>query len=184
MVKWFNRKKRDQAAIDEQVADQGLAVEDNLVEAEQEAEAELDLKDGIVDSGEEELDADDSAFTLSDGEETPDEAADRPRRRYFQRLRERLHKTRENFAERVDRIILGKKTIDADLLDDLEEVLITSDLGVKTSQILLQKTSDKIKRQELKNPEKLREHLRDEIRAILSVTAAPGSLKPTSHASS
>lgn len=173
MVNWFKRKKRDRAALDEQAAEQGLAAEDNMVEAEQEAEAGLDLEDRIVDSSEEEFDDDDSAFSPNDGEETPEEAADRPRRRYFQRLRERLHKTRENFAERVDRIILGKKTIDADLLDDLEEVLITSDLGVKTSQILLQKISDKIKRQELKDPEKLREHLRDEIRDILSVTAAP-----------
>jgi fused signal recognition particle receptor len=92
---------------------------------------------------------------------------------FFRRLRDRLQKTRENFVDRVDQIVLGRKTIDADILDDLEEVLITSDLGVKTTQLLLRKVAEKIKRQELKDAEKLRETLREEILNILSVANEP-----------
>jgi len=179
MVKWFRRKKQSREAGDQQAAVQGFAVEEELPAAEAEAEVLVDLGEEIIDSDQGEDDTDDSALFLGEGEETPEEAAERPKRRYFKRLRERLQKTRENFVKRVDRIVLGKKTIDADLLDDLEEVLITSDLGVKTSRILLQKTTDKIKRQELKDPEKLREHLRDEICSILSVPATPW--RPEAH---
>ena len=126
----------------------------------------------------EEDDASESIHLSSnDSDEIPVESAEKERVRYFKRLRERLHKTRENFVTRVDRVVLGKKTIDLDLLDDLEEVLITSDLGVKTTQVLLQKVADRIKRKELRNPEKLRDSLRDEIGNILSVPAPPWNLK-------
>ncbi len=101
--------------------------------------------------------------------------------RFFKRLRERLHKTREQFVTRIDRLVLGKKKIDLDLMDDLEEVLITSDLGVRTTQVLLDKVAQKIKRQELSDPEKLRDQLREEIASILSVPARawdPRSARP------
>jgi fused signal recognition particle receptor len=93
--------------------------------------------------------------------------------RFFKRLRERLHKSREQLSNRIDRLVFGKKTIDFDLLDELEEILITSDLGVHTTQILLNKVTEKIKRQELKDPAKLREHLRDEIQSLLSLSVQP-----------
>lgn len=95
------------------------------------------------------------------------------KRRLFSRLRDRLHKTRERLTSRLDRVFHGRKTIDADLLDDLEEILITSDLGVRTTQSLLKKASDRIERKELNDPAKLRELLRDEIRAILDVPCSP-----------
>jgi fused signal recognition particle receptor len=93
--------------------------------------------------------------------------------RYFKRLRERLHKTREHLVHRVDRLVLGRKQIDLNLLDDLEEILITSDLGVRTTQLLLERVAGKVKRKELDDPDKLRDQLRQEIQDLLSVPAAP-----------
>ncbi|MFZ2445037.1 MAG: signal recognition particle-docking protein FtsY [Syntrophobacteraceae bacterium] len=92
---------------------------------------------------------------------------------FFKRLRARLHKTREKFVHRIDRLVLGRKEIDEDLLDELEEILITSDLGVKTTEMLLRKVADKVKRKELSDPAKLREQIRDEVRSVLSVDAPP-----------
>ena len=82
-----------------------------------------------------------------------------------------MRKTRERFAHRVDRLVLGKKHIDSDLIDELEEILITSDLGVRTTQLLMDRVADKVKRKELRDPEKLREQLQEQIRSILSVPA-------------
>jgi fused signal recognition particle receptor len=93
--------------------------------------------------------------------------------RYFKRLRERLHKTREHLVHRVDRLVLGRKQIDLNLLDDLEEILITSDLGVRTTQLLLERVAGKVKRKELDNPDKLRDQLRQEIQDLLYVPAVP-----------
>jgi fused signal recognition particle receptor len=44
------------------------------------------------------------------------------RGRFFRRLKERMHRTREHLVQRVDRLVLGKKTIDVSLLDELEEI--------------------------------------------------------------
>ena len=93
--------------------------------------------------------------------------------RFFKRLRERLHKSREQLNNRIDRLVFGKKTIDLDLLDELEEILITSDLGVHTTQVLLNKVTEKIKRQELNDPAILRDHLRVEIQSLVSLPAPP-----------
>jgi len=96
---------------------------------------------------------------------------------FLARLRDRLAKSRERLADRVDRLVLGRKHIDAALFDELEEVLITADLGVQTTRILLDRVLDRVKRKELEDPAKLREALREEIQALLSVDAPP--LDPT-----
>ena len=82
-----------------------------------------------------------------------------------------MTKTRETFVGRVDQLVLGKKEIDEDLLDDLEEILITSDLGVDTTQALIALVQQKVKRRELDNPERLKETLQEEIVRFLEVPA-------------
>lgn len=88
---------------------------------------------------------------------------------FFKRLKERLVKTRETLVSRVDALVLGKKEIDEDLLDELEEILITSDLGVETTQALIEKVQQKVKRKELDDPEKLKAYLQEEILSFLEV---------------
>ncbi len=97
------------------------------------------------------------------------------RQGFFHRLKERLTKTRESFVGRVDQLVLGKKEIDDDLLDELEEILITSDLGVDTTQALIALVQQKVKRRELDNPERLRETLQEEILRFLEATIPPSN---------
>ena len=173
MVKWFKRKSKNKPEYQEGSPDRADSPSEIFENEAGELEEIIYLEGEVGTDEVDESDSQESLFPSADLEATPEEPAGREKRRYFNRLRERLHKTREQFADRVDRIVLGKKTIDAELLDDLEEVLITSDLGVKTTGLLLQKVADKIKRRELSNPEKLREHLREEIRNILALPSSP-----------
>ncbi len=55
----------------------------------------------------------------------------------------------------------------------MEEILITSDLGVRTAGMLLRNVADKVKRKELSDPARLREHIREQIRTVLNVEAPP-----------
>ena len=70
----------------------------------------------------------------------------------------------------MDRLVLGKKEIDEDLLEELEEILITSDLGVMTTQVLIDSVQQKVKRKELDDPNRLKEYLQQEIFRFLDVT--------------
>jgi fused signal recognition particle receptor len=86
---------------------------------------------------------------------------------FFQRLRERLSKSREALVSRVDSLFLGRKVIDEELLDELEEILITADLGAATVQELLERTRERIKRDQLRDPQALKAVLKQLIQGYL-----------------
>ncbi len=90
----------------------------------------------------------------------------------FSRLAEKLSKTRETFTYQIDALFLGKKEIDATLLNDLEEVLITADLGVETTMDLLEHVRRKVTRQELSDPNSLKEVLKSKIRSYITENEA------------
>ncbi|MDH3391523.1 MAG: signal recognition particle-docking protein FtsY, partial [Desulfobulbaceae bacterium] len=81
----------------------------------------------------------------------------------FKRLQESLRKTRDSLVSRVDDLFLGKKEIDAQLLDELEEILITADLGVNTTLDLLDEIRSRVSRQELKDSGALKLALKERI---------------------
>ncbi|UCF86096.1 MAG: signal recognition particle-docking protein FtsY [Desulfobacteraceae bacterium] len=85
----------------------------------------------------------------------------------LQRLRQGLSKTRFTLTGRLDRVFLGKKEITADLLEKLEEILFTSDIGVATTSELIDLLQEKLKRKELKNPDIIKSVLRDHILTFL-----------------
>ena len=101
---------------------------------------------------------------------------------FYERLRQGLSKTRSGLTGRLDQLIFGKKEIDADLLDELEEILFTSDLGVATTQELIDLVQAAVARKELDDPEKLKAALKEHIHAFLHVPAAehqsPGPGEP------
>lgn len=94
----------------------------------------------------------------------------------FQRLQERLGKTRDAFIYRLDRLFLGKKEIDQELFEQLEELLITADLGVGTTLELLDAARKKVKRDQLSDPQALKTIIRDQILAYIEASEQPAEL--------
>ena len=86
---------------------------------------------------------------------------------FFDKLKKGLSKTHQGFVEKIDRLFLGKKTIDQDLLDDLEALLFEADLGVRTTTRLIEGVQQGLKRGELQDPEKVKEFIKEEILRIL-----------------
>jgi len=97
---------------------------------------------------------------------------------FFQRLKEGLFKTHQGLVEKIDHLIAGKKKIDETLLTELEEILITSDLGVKTTQELLNNLSEKVKRKEIEDAGLLKKHLQEQIFRILVQQEKPLHISP------
>jgi fused signal recognition particle receptor len=103
--------------------------------------------------------------------ETPTEAQPEEKREFgfFRQMRERLEKTRKLLIGGIDTLVRGKKEITPEVLEDLEEVLISSDLGVDTTQKLIKAMEEKLHRRELADADKLRFHLKEEMRRLLAV---------------
>ncbi len=102
------------------------------------------------------------------------ETADSPS--LFKRLSEKLSRTRDTFVHQMDSLFLGKKEIDAELLDDLEELLITADIGVATSTELIDYARKKVKRQELSDPQSLKRFIKEKLRSYIVDTTRPAEL--------
>lgn len=96
---------------------------------------------------------------------------------FFQRLRNGLTKTREELAAKLDSLVFGKKRIDAGTLEELEEILISADIGVSTTLSLVRRLEEKLKRNELADGEALKRALREELLTDLTPYARP--LTPT-----
>ncbi len=91
---------------------------------------------------------------------------------FFERLKQGLSRTRTGFTGKLDELLFGTKEISQDLLEDLEEILFTSDLGVATTQDLLERVQQGVTRKELDRPEQLREALKKQIRSFLDAPDA------------
>ena len=87
---------------------------------------------------------------------------------FFDRLKKGLAKTRETFTNKIEKLIIGYADIDDDLLDELEETLIMSDVGVKTTERLMADVRKGIKTKDINTPEDLKPFLAEKISEILS----------------
>jgi fused signal recognition particle receptor len=99
----------------------------------------------------------------------------------FDRMRTGLAKTKASLTGRIDELLGSSATIDEDLLEGLEEILIGADFGMKTTADLMQSLQKRISRGEAKDPEALRALLKEEILQRLKLEAAPlepGSVSP------
>jgi len=88
---------------------------------------------------------------------------------FFNRLKKGLSRTREILSTDVNELFAGKKKMDDDMLEELEELLITSDIGVQTTMDLMQKISKKSS--SISNADQLKGVLKEEIRSFLNVQA-------------
>ncbi|MEE9496205.1 MAG: signal recognition particle-docking protein FtsY [Desulfobacterales bacterium] len=87
---------------------------------------------------------------------------------YFRRLKDQLSKTRKTFSDGLDKIFAAKKRVDDDLLEELEELLITSDIGVQTALTLIEKISSS----KITDVDQIKSLLKDEILSILQPPAS------------
>jgi fused signal recognition particle receptor len=86
-----------------------------------------------------------------------------------------LEKTRGGFMARLQGIFGAPRQVDESTLAELEEVLFTADIGVKTATALIESARERMKRRELDDPSKLRAALREEIARIVTLGGTPGA---------
>ncbi|MFE8070164.1 signal recognition particle-docking protein FtsY [Marinobacteraceae bacterium S3BR75-40.1] len=95
----------------------------------------------------------------------------------FERIRSGLGRTRSNLSEGLSNLFLGRKQIDDELLEDIETLLLTADVGVTATTEIIDTLTAKLERGELKDPQKLNEALREELRGILAPCSQPLQLE-------
>ncbi|MCU7853231.1 MAG: signal recognition particle-docking protein FtsY [Candidatus Thiodiazotropha sp. (ex Monitilora ramsayi)] len=105
--------------------------------------------------------------------ESVEQPADKEKRGLFARLQERLSRTRHNLTDGLANLVLGRKTIDEDLLEELETLLLTADVGVEATNRIIQNLTERVRRKELDDPEALSQALKQQLLEILEQSDAP-----------
>lgn len=114
-------------------------------------------------------------------EAIPEGAPDASPKSMFRRLQERLGKTRNSFVSQLDQLFLGKKAIDQELFDELEELLITADLGVNTTMELLDEARKRVKRGQLGDASALKALLKESMLNCITAPERDNTMVPPEH---
>ena len=101
---------------------------------------------------------------------------------FFSKLKAAVASTKNNLVARIEDVVKGKKVIDAELLEDLEAVLIGADIGAQTTSEILEKIRAQVNRKQVNDPEQLRTLIKGELRQIIEASnqaAKPGNANGT-----
>ena len=86
---------------------------------------------------------------------------------FFEKLKNGMNKTKSSFDEKINNVFKSFRKVDEDFLEELEEILIMSDIGVETSLKIINNLRTKIKKEKIQDEEDVKKALREEMQAIL-----------------
>ena len=89
---------------------------------------------------------------------------------FFDKLKNGLNKTKTSFDEKINNVFKNFRKVDEDFLDELEEILIMSDIGMDTSIKIISSLRERIKKEKIQDEEDVKQALREEMQKILDVT--------------
>ena len=89
---------------------------------------------------------------------------------FFDKLKQGMNKTKNSFDEKITNVFKSFRKVDEDFLDELEEILIMSDIGMETSIKIINNLRVRIKKEKLQDEEDVKKALREEMKKILDIT--------------
>ena len=165
-LNWFKKKKHKQE--EKAPSDQKINEVPEALETEDPTDAQAF---GNNDNLEHQKLEDETPRPLQTNDQEIDQAATKKPSGFFKRLKSGLAKTREILTTDINDLFTGKRKIDDELLEELEELLITSDIGVQTTMDLIQSIS--VRSSEITGPDQLKNILRENILELLNATVKP-----------
>lgn len=158
MFKWIKDKlKKDENKIDE-IKDNNETK--NIIRDDE----NLNSKDEKLSNSEKNIDKENIEI---DKESKLENKKELEKKGFFDKLVEGLTKTRDNMVNKIDDILASYHKIDENLFYDLEEVLVTADVGVNTTMELIDKLEQRVKKERITDPNDVKELLKDEIKNFM-----------------
>ena len=166
MFKFFKKDKTEEVVNEESVeVTNDSVVTSETIDNDDSVEVESNLSEEVSDNE----DSKETAFaeeseeiSINNTEESVSEDNNdttKENKGFFKRLVAGLSKTRNSIVNSIDSVFSAFSSIDEDLYEELEEILITSDIGVKTTMEILDNLRDEVKEKHIKEPSELRELL-------------------------
>ncbi len=162
-------KTENKPAADSRPAPKPISKPQAAVEAQEPEEHE---------SAAEEVDSDGELEIVIEGGDEPAKTAEpepepEVQKSFFGRIKQGLSRTRSSFSDGIGGLLLGKKTIDEDLLEEIEEQLLMADMGVEAVTHVIDSLTEQLERKTLKDSDALYAALKQELRDLIKPCALP-----------
>lgn len=190
MLKWFRRNKKDKNKENREI-EESKALKEKEEQLEDGKEAELkpvsfaraEEKEVVVEKEE----VIEKEAVVKEEEvieevvedkvvEEPKEEGKKKKPNFFNKLLQGLTKTRKEMTNKIDSILSVYKKIDDELFDDLEEALVTADVGVSTTMELIDRLKERVKAEKTSDPNEIKNLLKDEIKIMMRETIEDNKL--------
>lgn len=154
------------------------AEEDSIEASEEDRDMDVD-EDKEEDVFAAESEASSEEVSEPSDAEAAEEASEAPEKKvgWFARLKQGLEKTRDDMNYKINDILGNYVKIDDDMMEDLEDLLISSDMGMETTMTLIDRLKDRIREKQIQDPKEVKGLLAEEIRAILEGDPEKNRLK-------
>lgn len=181
--KFFKRNKKEEikeikeevpkVAVSEEIVEEEEPEQLQVTEAPQVEEQQEEIKEDpveevVLDSVVEEIQNEELEEDKIEIEEVVEEKTEEPKISLFERLKQGLSKAKQGITDRVDQVLKSYTKVDEDLLEEIEEILITADVGVDTTMNIIDKLTDAIKTKKITDPQDVKGELKLIIEEILT----------------
>jgi fused signal recognition particle receptor len=190
MLNWFKKKLKKEEVIEEddkiydepekEVKNGDDALENDFTEElpleeiiDEEMMEDEDVEEESIDESEENIYVEEK---VKEVEEIHDEENIVKKVNFFDKLKDGLTKTRNNMSEKIEGILNSYKKVDEELFDELEEVLVTADVGANTTMEIIDRLRERVKSEKVNEPQKVKELLKEEISKLMKESVPNNSL--------
>ena len=166
----FQEETKEEGSQDQDLSEGTLEedIEEEKAQVEEEEEIEnVDIQADEETREEETIEKEIIEEVDGDGSQDSDHEEGQEKMGIFARLLAGLSKTKDNITGRIDSLLKSYTKIDEELLEDLEEILITADVGVTTTMEIIDRLRDMIKERGVKDPLEVRDLLKEIVASIL-----------------
>ena len=160
---------KNEEAVSQEILEEQIEAQEEIAEIE-EIKAEDIEKAQDIETQEKQDEIEESEDTVENQiDDEVEEEEEKPKKvSLFDRLKQGLTKAKQGITDRIDEVLKAYTKVDEELLEDLEEVLITADVGVNTTMDIIEKLEDVIRTKKITDPQDVREELKLIIEDILS----------------
>ena len=154
---------KNEEAVSQEILEEQIETKEEIAEIEE-------IKAEDIETQEKQDEIEESEDTVENQiDDEVEEEEEKPKKvSLFDRLKQGLTKAKQGITDRIDEVLKAYTKVDEELLEDLEEVLITADVGVNTTMDIIEKLEDVIRTKKITNPQDVREELKLIIEDILS----------------
>ena len=156
----------EETSLDESTKEDEQEEQINLKETETVEEEIQEVVEEVV--AEDVVDVEEEPQSEEVQEEVVEEKVEEPKISLFERLKQGLSKAKQGITDRVDQVLKSYTKVDEDLIEEIEEILITADVGVDTTMNIIDKLTDAIKTKKITDPQDVKGELKLIIEEILT----------------